>query len=137
MSGPRACPECLRRAWLLVRLAGHLDTERGHISDLLDRADEDLIEAVSGSRTAEVRAEWEGFDAAAYRSRCDDAGIEALCRCDTGYPAKLWDLTGEPAVLHVTGGLERFLELVAKKSVAIVGARRASPYALENARALA
>jgi DNA processing protein len=137
MSSWRACPECLRRAWLLVRLAGHLDNERGHISDLLDRTDEDLIDAVGGSRTAEVRGEWEGFDAGAYRSRCDEAGIEALCRCDAAYPAKLWDLAGEPAVLHVTGGLERFLELVGKNSVAIVGARRASPYALENARSLA
>ena len=53
MSRPRACAECLRRAWLLVRLAGHLDNEREHISELLDRADEDLIEAVGGSRTAE------------------------------------------------------------------------------------
>ena len=25
MNPPRACQECLRRAWLLVRLAGHLD----------------------------------------------------------------------------------------------------------------
>jgi DNA processing protein len=137
VSAPRACPDCLRRAWLLVRLAGHLDNERGRISDLLDRADEDLIEAVGGSRTAEVRAEWEGFDPAAYRSRCDEAEIEALCRCDAAYPGKLWDLTGEPAVLHVAGGLDRFLQLVADDSVAIVGARRASPYALENARSLA
>ncbi len=48
-----------------------------------------------------------------------------------------WDLEGEPAVLHVSGGIPRFLELAADGSVAIVGARRASPYALENARALA
>lgn len=136
-SAARACPECLRRAWLLVRLAGHLDNERERISELLDRADEDLIEAVGGSRTAEIRGEWEAFDAGAYLQRCTEAGIEALCRCDAAYPAKLWDLTGEPAVLHVTGGLERFLELVAKDAVAIVGARRASPYALENARSLA
>jgi DNA processing protein len=137
VSVTRACPECLRRAWLLVRLAGHLDNEREHISDLLDRTDEDLIEAVGGNRTAEVRADWDAFDAGTYREQCDEAGLEALCRCDAAYPAKLWDLSGEPAVLHVSGGLSRFLELVAKDSVAIVGARRASPYALENARSLA
>jgi DNA processing protein len=132
----RACAECLRRAWLLVRLAGHLDNERGRISELLDRADEDLIEAVGGSWAAEVRAEWDAFDAGTYRERCDTAGVETLCRCDPGYPAKLWDLEGEPAVLHVAGGLGRFLELAAADAVAIVGARRASPYALENARSL-
>jgi DNA processing protein len=137
MSPPRACAECLRRAWLLVRLAGHLDNERERISELLDRADEDLIESVGGSRAAEVRAEWGAFDAGAYREQCDGARVEALCRCDPAYPAKLWDLSGEPAVLHVAGGLGRFLEIVAKDSVAIVGARRASPYALENARSLA
>jgi DNA processing protein len=133
----RACAECLRRAWLLVRLAGHLDNERERISDLLDRADEDLIEAVGGSHAAEVRVEWEAFDADGYRERCTEAGVETLCRCDAAYPAKLWDLAGEPAVLHVAGGLDRFLQLVAKRSVALVGARRASPYALENARSLA
>jgi DNA processing protein len=133
----RACPDCLRRAWLLVRLAGHLDVQREHLPGLLDRADEDLIETVGGSHVAEVRAEWEGFAADAYRKRCDAAEVETLCRCDPAYPARLWDLDGEPAVLHVAGGMERFLELAAGDSVAIVGARRASPYALENARSLA
>jgi DNA processing protein len=137
VSAARACPDCLRRAWLLVRLAGHLDVERERISELLDRADEDLIEAVGGGHTDEVRAEWAAFDASAYQESCEAVKVETLCRCDPAYPAKLWDLAGEPAVLHVAGGLERFLEIVAKDSVAIVGARRASPYALENARSLA
>jgi DNA processing protein len=132
----RACPECLRRAWLLTRLAGHVDVERERMSELLDRADEDLIEAVGGSHVAEVRSEWEAFEADPYQARCDAAAVEMLCRCDPAYPAKLWDLEGEPAVLHVCGGMQRFLELVAADSVAIVGARRASPYALENARSL-
>jgi DNA processing protein len=132
-----ACPDCLRRAWLLVRLAGHLDVQREHLSGLLECADEDLIEAVGGSHVGEVRAEWKGLDADAYRGRCDAAEVETLCRCDPAYPAKLRDLDGEPAVLHVAGGLERFLELAAADSVAIVGARRASPYALESARSLA
>ena len=137
MSAARACPECLRRAWLLVRLAGHLDTERGRTSELLDRGDEDLIEAVAGGGAAEVRAEWESFDPGPYRERCETAEVETLCRCDSAYPSRLWALQGEPAVLHVAGGLERFLELAGRDSVAIVGARRASPYAMENARSLA
>jgi DNA processing protein len=132
-----ACPECLRRSWLLVRLAGHLDVQREDLSDLLDRADEDLIAAVGGSHTAQVLAEWDAFDSGAYRERCDAAEVETLCRCDPAYPAPLWDLEGEPAVLHICGGTERFLELADQHSVAIVGARRASPYAMENARSLA
>ncbi len=137
MSVAPACPECLRRAWLLVRLAGHLDVERGRVSELLDRGDEDLIEAVAGNGATEVRAEWASFDAGRYRERCETAHVETLCRCDPAYPSKLWALQGEPAVLHVAGGLERFLELAGRDSVAIVGARRASPYAMENARSLA
>jgi DNA processing protein len=137
VSVARACPECLRRAWLLVRVAGHLDVERGRVSELLDRGDEDLIEAVAGNGAAEVRAEWASFDAGLYRERCETAQVETLCRCDPAYPSKLWALQGEPAVLHVAGGLERFLELARRGSVAIVGARRASPYAMENARSLA
>jgi DNA processing protein len=133
----RACEECLRRAWLLVRLAGHIDVERERISEVLDRSDEDLIEAVGGSRRDDVRAEWDAFDADAYRARCQAAQVETVCRCDLAYPPKLWDLEGEPAVLHVAGGSERFLELAGHDSVAIVGARRASPYAMENARSLA
>jgi DNA processing protein len=137
VSTARACDDCLRRAWLLKRLAGHLDTERRRVSELLDRTDEDLIEAVGGSHNAQVRAEWEGFEAGTYREICHAAGVQALCRCDPAYPARLWDLDGEPAVLHVAGGLERFLELAGADAVAIVGARRASPYAIENARGLA
>jgi DNA processing protein len=133
----RACVDCLRRSWLLVRLAGHLDTQRVGLSHLLDRADEDLIEAVGGSRAGEVRAEWDAFDVNAYRERCAAVAVETLCRCHPAYPVKLWDLDAEPAVLHVAGGTERFLELAARDSVGIVGARRASPYALENARSLA
>ncbi len=39
-------------------------------------------------------------------------------------------------MLHVGGGLERFLEVASSDPVAIVGARRASGYGLEVARSL-
>jgi DNA processing protein len=136
MNPPRACQDCLRRAWLLVRLAGHLDIRRGDVADLLARADEALIEEVGGSFADDLHAEWERFDVRAYRASCEAAGLQMLCRCDPAYPARLRELDAEPAVLHVAGGMERFLELAAHDTVAIVGARRASPYAMENARAL-
>ncbi len=137
MSTSRACAECLRRAWLLARLAGHLDVQRREFSELLERADEDLIDAVGGGATAEVRAEWRRFAVGVYLERCTAAELQVICRCDPSYPSALWDLEAEPVVLHVAGGLDRFLELAARDAVAIVGARRASPYAMENARALA
>ena len=137
MTTQRACADCLRRSWLLARLAGHMDTERGRLSELLDLDDEDLIATVGGQDAALVRAEWLGFDVDPYRERCTAAELETLCRCEAAYPEKLWALSAEPAVLHVAGGLERFLRFVARDTVAFVGARRASPYALENARSLA
>lgn len=137
MTGGSACDECLARSWLLGRLAAHLDVERGRIIALLDLGEEDLIRAVAGRDAAAVRAERLAFDAGAYRERCADAGLGLICRCDAGYPSALWALPAEPAVLHVAGQLPRLAALTAGEGVAIVGARRASPYALEAARSLA
>lgn len=137
MSSPGACDECLARTWLLARIAGHLDVARGRIPALLELGDDDLIAEVAGRDGTTVRSERETFGPAAYRARCIEAGLEVICRCDPSYPAALWDLPAEPAVLHVAGGMSRFVELATPHPVAIVGARRASPYALENARSLA
>jgi DNA processing protein len=137
MTAGRACPDCLRRSWLLARLSGHLETERRRLDELLDLEDEHLIEAVGGQEADRLRSEWLSFDVAGYRHQCETAGLETLCRCESGYPQKLWALEAEPAVLHVAGGLERFLGFLEQDTVAIVGARRASPYAMENARSLA
>ncbi|HEY8763813.1 MAG TPA: DNA-processing protein DprA, partial [Solirubrobacteraceae bacterium] len=40
------------------------------------------------------------------------------------------------AVLHVVGGIDRLVKLVEEEPVAVVGARRGSPYGLEVARSL-
>ena len=140
MSTVGACDECLARAWLLARLAPHLDVVRHRVPAVLDLGDDDLIHEVAGADKAAVRAELAAFDAEAYIGTCGAAGLELICRCHAAYPAPLLDLSAEPAVLHIAGaagGRARFVELVARRPVAIVGARRASPYALETARALA
>jgi DNA processing protein len=132
----RACSDCLRRAWLLGRLAGHLDPVRDRIDALLELGDDELIAAVAGARADVVTGEYRAFDAGAARARCDDAGLGAVCRCDTAYPDRLRDLAAPPAALHILGGAGRLGELVAGEPVAIVGARQASPYGLEIAGAL-
>ena len=65
-------------------------------------------------------------------SRVDEVG-----RGDPHYPASLLDLTDPPDVLYVAGGAERLEALAADRSVALVGARRPSPYGLAIARTLA
>lgn len=133
-----ACRDCLARTWLLERLAGHLDVARGRIETLLALGDDDLIAAVAGRDAAAVRTGLETFavEPAAQLRRA--SGLEAICRCDVRYPPLLHGLgAAAPATVHVAGGLDRFLELAAAAPAAIVGARRASPYALEMARSLA
>jgi DNA processing protein len=127
----------MARAWLLGRLAGHLDLARGQILEALALGDGELIEAVGGRRRAAIATEYELVDVAAQRRRCDAAAVETICRCDPRYPPRLTELACPPAVLHVAGAVERILELASEQPVAIVGARRRSDYGAEMARSLA
>lgn len=131
-----ACDRCHRRSWLLGRLGGHLETARANISAVLALADEELIEAIGGRRRSEVHDQLRQFDAPAARRRCQEAGLEPICRCDERYPASLLALEAPPATLHVAGAADRFLDLIAGEPVAVVGARKASEYGLELARSL-
>jgi DNA processing protein len=135
-----ACDSCLRRAWLVARLSAHIEHAwlgRRPLPDVLALPDGDLVEALAGGLLDQVRAEYERFDAALARRRCDERSIAAICRCNRRYPARLRDLRDAPAVLHVAGDVARFERWVAGDCVSIVGARRATPYGIERARALA
>ena len=134
----RACQRCLRRAWLVAALAGHLQYVDGPpaVRALLALDDDELMAALArGDHGARVRAGHRGFEAAAARERCRAAGLHAVCRCEPSYPPALRDLEAAPAVLHTTS-LEGLTVATAEPAAAVVGARRASPYGLEVARAL-
>lgn len=132
----RACERCLARSWLIERLSGSLDRVGGDIEIVLALPDEELIAAIAGRHTADVATELECLDIAQLRATAARAGIEPICRCDPGYPPGLLELDAPPAALHVIGGLDRALALLASETVAIVGTRRASGYGLEVARSL-
>jgi DNA processing protein len=132
-----ACNACLARAWLVARLAGHLDQHRDRIDHLLALDDEDLIAALAGKVRASIERERRHFDAPAARARAATAGSELICRCADDYPASLNELAAPPAVVHVVGDRERLRRLLADPCVAIVGARRPSPYGIEVAGSLA
>lgn len=128
---PGACDTCLRRPWLLARLSGHLDAQRKWIWELLELSDEALIKAVAGKSEQLVSAELAAFgsdDATRAREQARGLGVDLICICDRGYPSRLRDLSSAPAVLHVAGGIERFVRLSTQDSTAVVGARRASAY---------
>ena len=133
-----ACDACLRRAWLVTALAPRLQHVGAPpvVRALLALEDAEVLAALaSGPRGAAIRAGHRAFDPGAARERCRAAGLEAACRCDAAYPATLRDLEAPPAVLHATS-LRALAQATAEPAVAVVGARRASTYGLEVARAL-
>ena len=132
----RACDACMARSWLLGRLAGHLDNARGRIDQVLALDDHALILGVGGRGKAHLEREYEAADLDAVRSRASSASLDIVCACDEAYPAALRALAAPPAVLYVAGGLERLVRLTGEDPVAIVGARKASPYGLDVAQSL-
>jgi DNA processing protein len=128
-----ACDDCLRRAALIAALAGRLQIEfkqRTAPARVLALADADLLD-LAGS--AQVRRRHARSDAPAARAAASAAGLTTVCRCRDAYPERLRDLADPPAVLHVLGHIDA---LHAEDGVAVVGARRASDYGLDVARAL-
>ena len=131
-----ACDACLRWTWLLGRMAGHLDHARARIAAVLELDEDELIAALGGDLGGDLLRERDSVDPERQRDRCSEAGLQLVCRCDPAYPVRLRDLPAPPRVLHVVGGLDRFLELAARDPVAIVGSRAASSYGTGVARSL-
>jgi DNA processing protein len=136
MSASGACDACLSRSWLLDRLGGHLERARARIEQLLALSPPELIAALAGSEREKVAEELADLDPGSLRRAAAAAGLDLVCRCHSEYPARLHHLEAPPSVLYVAGDLRRLLELLERDPVAIVGARRASPYGLEVARSL-
>jgi DNA processing protein len=135
---PRACPDCLRRAWLIGSLAGHIetavsDTAGNRAHEVLALPDEELARLMArkeagsflrgaASRTPErLRAEIEG------------AGAWASCRHDELYPEALRDLGDAPGALFGCGDAALLRGLAPSGAVTIVGSRRPSGYGRELA----
>jgi DNA processing protein len=128
-----ACDDCLRRTDLVAALAGWLDIEwrrRDAPGRVLARSDESLLK---GCDSPAVRARYASFDPDTAREAIRAADLAAICRCEAAYPERLRDLPDPPAVLHVAGDPA---SAGADHSVAVVGARRATPYGITVARDL-
>jgi DNA processing protein len=140
-----ACADCLARTWLIARLAGAIEIarhEKRRLREILALPEEKLIAGLGGSRAGAIADELEHLDVDALREAIAASELEAACRHDPAYPARLSDLDDAPAVLFVAGGVQRLSELVGgdlddgPRAVAVVGTRRASPDGLEVARGL-
>jgi DNA processing protein len=140
-----ACADCLARTWLIARLAGSIEIarhQRRRLREILALSEEKLIAGLAGVRASQISDELERLDVDQLRDAVDRAGLEAVCRHDAAYPARLNDLADAPAVLFVAGGLGRLVEMAGgdledgPRAVAVVGTRRASPDGLEVATSL-
>jgi DNA processing protein len=135
-----ACSACLRRAFLLARLAGRiaglLDRPGPRVAGLLALPETALLAAVAPDRAEPLLRELETFDAGAERERLAARGVAALCGHADAYPERLRELADPPAVLFAVGRVGVLEALACEPAVAIVGTRNPSPYGTEVARAL-
>jgi len=145
MSAAEACAPCLTRTWLIARLAGAIEIarhEKRRLREILALSEEKLIAGLGGARAGAIADELERLDVDGLHEAVAQAGLEAACRHDPAYPARLRDLDDAPAVLFVAGGAQRLTDLVGgnleqgPRAVAVVGTRRASVDGLEVARGL-
>ena len=143
-----ACDACLRRTWLVARLAGAIELarhEKRPLREILALGDAALIGALGSLAGADVGAELDAVDPSSLRVAAGDASLVAVCRHDDAYPQRLRDLTDAPAVLFVAAAQDALGRLgrlaggavgEGAAAVAIVGTRRASAEGSEVARAL-
>jgi DNA processing protein len=135
-----ACAMCLRRTHLLGLLAGRIERAgrgRAALGGLLALSDDDLVSALGARNDRAVHLAREAFDAELARDAIEAARLGAVCRHGSWYPTPLLDLDDAPAVLHVAGDVSLLDALCVEDpgvpAVAIVGARRSTPYGLDVA----
>jgi DNA processing protein len=135
-----ACDGCLRRTALLGLLAPWIERarkpNRRRLPEVLALSDGELIEALCGTKRAEVDGPLARFDPARARVRAQAARIEVVCRHAPGYPRVLAHAADAPAALHLIGDGALLERATRDGAVAIVGSRRASSYGMEMARSL-
>jgi DNA processing protein len=131
-----ACACCIRRSWLLAELSPLLDYhghDYGRLIELLALADQELLRALGGRRTADLEARY----AQPASGRVTHVqGVDVLCHHDPRYPRAL-TAAWAPRMLHIAGGAQRLHELTTVPVVAIVGSVRATDYGVQTARSLA
>jgi DNA processing protein len=138
---PRACDECLRRAWLIGSLVGYIEkvvsTAPGQrAQELLALSDEDLVDAIAGRRGKTFLERARQRDPKRLREAIAGARAWACCRHDRCYPNGIRDLGDPPAVLFCRGDAGLLARLDPGTIVTIVGSRRPSGYGRELATAL-
>ena len=136
-----ACPECLRRSWLLARLAPFIersceDRPGRRVPELLSLGDDDLVRAVAARKSDELLSAHGAVGDAAMAAALEAADCWSICRHDPAWPSGLFQGSDAPRCLIGRGDLGQLRGLEPGESTTIVGARRATPYGMGIARRL-
>jgi DNA processing protein len=141
MTQPRACPDCLRRSWLLAHLAPYIEkiatgAPGSRSPELLRLSSEDLSAVAAPNVAAQVLARVAAIPERRLEADLLAAQCWACCRHDPLYPSGLHDAEDAPWALIGRGDPSLLGGLKPDGAVTVVGARRASSYGREIAREL-
>jgi DNA processing protein len=138
---PRACPDCLRRSWLLALLGPYVEriatgSPGSRSPELLRLANEDLVAVAAPKVAAQLLGRVAALSERQLAEELRAARCWACCRHGDLYPRGLRDAADAPWALIGRGdpGLLDGLEPFA--AVTVVGSRRATSYGREIAREL-
>ncbi len=141
MNNPSACSECLRRSWLLAMLSPYIDrsvsAEAGFQSPkLLALPSDDLVHQVAPQVADQVLSRAGAIPEARFAEALELADCWACCRHSDRFPKPLSAIEAAPTVLFGRGDTGLLDRLGSQGAVTITGARRATLYGREVARAL-
>ncbi len=141
MSSPHACPDCLRRSWLLALLAPYIEKIVRRPPDALSLSvlelSNEMLAAVAAPQTAEqILARISAIPESNFLGEIEDSHCWACCRHDELYPEQLTHDTSAPPALIGRGDPALLSQINIDGTVAIVGARRATSYGREISRRL-
>jgi DNA processing protein len=138
---PEPCPECLRRARLLAHLAPYIEKEAGgapakRAPELLRLGNADLAAVVAPQVASQILARIKAIPEDQLRAELEQSGCWCCCQHDPEFPVGLRDMADAPWALFGEGDPTLLAKLRPEGAVTVVGARRASTYGREVARAL-
>jgi DNA processing protein len=141
MTEPQGCPECLRRARLLARLAPYIEQELGgapakRAPELLRLGNVDLATVVTPQLASQILAQIEAIPEDRLRAELEQSDCWCCCRHDPQFPVGLRDGADSPWALFGRGDPALLAKLRPEGAVTVVGTRRASAYGRGVAREL-
>lgn len=141
MTAVRACPDCLRRSWLLDLLGPYLErlatgAPGSRSPELLRLGSRDLVELAAPKVARQLLARTEALSERRLNEELRTAACWATCRHDDLYPASLRNAADAPWALVGRGEASALAGLEPCGAVTIVGSRRATSYGREVAREL-